>query len=301
MLFPSLSEELCGELARDLFGNPNANKNKTNAALDKEICESLIGTPYRVAAELWNMINPLENDQIPQEAHPNHLLWTLCFLKNYCSEPVMVRLVGFVDPKTFRKWVWIFIPAIAAQRVDVIKWIRRFEEWDHQTVCVITVDGVDCAIQEPWPFDEAIFSKKLNGPGYKYEIGICIATGVIVWVNGPFKAGKNDKTIFEEDGLMNALCDNECVEVDMGYQGLDELKNPKMYQTQKAGKQKSKARARHENVNGELKKFAVLDQVFRHDPLTKHKCCFEAVAVICQMRHDQGGRRNTVEYGATYY
>ena len=120
MLFPSLSEELCGELARDLFGNPNANKNKTNAALDKEICESLIGTPYRVAAELWNMINPLENDQIPPGAHPNHLFWTLCFLKNYCTEPVMVRLVGFVDPKTFRKWVWIFVPAIAAQRVDVV-------------------------------------------------------------------------------------------------------------------------------------------------------------------------------------
>ena len=120
MLFPSLSEELCGELARDLFGNPNANKNKTNAALDKEICESLIGTPYRVAAELWNMINPLENDQIPPGAHPNHLFWTLCFLKNYCTELVMVRLVGFVDPKTFRKWVWIFVPAIAAQRVDVV-------------------------------------------------------------------------------------------------------------------------------------------------------------------------------------
>ena len=99
MLFPSLSEELCGELARDLFGNPNANKNKTNAALDKEICESLIGTPYRVAAELWNMINPLENDQIPPGAHPNHLFWTLCFLKNYCTEPVMVRLVGFWTQK----------------------------------------------------------------------------------------------------------------------------------------------------------------------------------------------------------
>ena len=143
-----------------------------------------------------------------------------------------------------------------------IKWIRRFEDWDHKTVCVITVDGVDCAIQEPWPFDEAIFSKKLNGPGYKYEIGICIATGVIVWVNGPFKAGKNDKTIFENDGLMDALCDNECVEVDMGYQGLDELKNPKMYQTQKAGKQKNRRSCKTSSWNFDLVVFNESSKIF---------------------------------------
>ena len=121
---------------------------------------------------------------------------------------------------------------------------------------------MDCAIQEPWPFDETIFSKKLNGPGYKYEIGICIATGVIVWVNGPFKAGKNDKTIFENDGLMDALCDNECVEVDMGYQGLDELKNPKMYQTQKAGKQKNRRSCKTSSWNFDLVVFKIF--VFFH-------------------------------------
>lgn len=170
-------------------------------------------------------------------------------------------------------------------------------------MCTITIDGVDCAIQEPWPFDKRIFSKKLNGPGYKYEIGICIATGVIVWVNGPFKAGRNDKTIFEEDGLLYSLEEDECVEADMGYQGLVELKNPKIAQSTRARKQKSKARARHENVNGELKKFYVLDSVFRHtdEPETKHRICFEAVAIICQLRHDFGGHRNHVEYDATYY
>ncbi|CAJ1955890.1 unnamed protein product [Cylindrotheca closterium] len=268
MLFPHMSTDLCGRLARDLFGNCNANKNKTDACLDKEICESLIGTTYKVAAKLWNMISPLENDQIPQGAHPNHLFWTLCFLKNYCTETIV--------------------------------WLKRFDGWDGKTHCVISVDGVDCPIQEIWPFDEAIFSKKLNGPGYKYEIGICIATGAIVWVNGPFKAGRNDKTIFEHDGLMQALCEDEGVEVDMGYQGLDQLKNPKISQSKKDGMQKSKARARHKNVNGELKKFVVLDQVFRHNPKTKHQACFEAVAVICQMQHDFGGHQNSCEYDVTY-
>ena len=89
----------------------------------------------------------------------------------------------------------------------------------------MSVDGTDCTIKEPYPFDTQFFSEKLNGPGYKYEIAICIATASIVWINGPFKAGKNDVTIFDEDGLKDALCDDECVEVDQGYKGDDKLKN----------------------------------------------------------------------------
>ena len=165
----------------------------------------------------------------------------------------------------------------------------------------VSNDGTDCAIKEIWPFDETIFSKKLNGPGYKYEIGICIATGVIVWVNGPFKAGRHDKTIFEEDGLLDALEDGEGAEVNNGYQGLNEFKGPETAQNRLHRKQKNKVRARHEISNGELKQFAVLDQVFRHDPKKKHQMCFEAVAVICQLRHDFGGYRLQVEYTATYY
>lgn len=166
---------------------------------------------------------------------------------------------------------------------------------------MITVDGIDCPIKEIWPFDESIFSKKLNGPGYKYEIGVCIKTGAIVWVNGPFKAGRHDKTIFVEEGLKAALCEDECVEGDNAYKGDDQLKTAEMAQTKTAKKQKGKVRGCHENVNGELKKFAVLDNVFRHDPKTRHQQCFEAVAVICQLRHDFGGHRNTAEYNVTYY
>jgi hypothetical protein len=72
-----------------------------------------------------------------------------------------------------------------------IIWSNRFRQWDGISICLISVDGVDCACQEPYPFNEGIFSIKLNGPGYKYEIGIC----TIVWVNGPFKAGRHDVTI----------------------------------------------------------------------------------------------------------
>jgi hypothetical protein len=162
------------------------------------------------------------------------------------------------------------------------------------------VDGVDCPIQEPYPFNEGIFSKKLNGPGYKYEIGVCIKTGDIVWVNGPFIAGRHDVTIFAEDGLKNALADDEAVEVDSGYQGDDQLKNPSVSQSRKDRIEKSRVRARHEIVNSWLKKFSVLDDVFRHNSKEKHQICFEAVAVITQLRFKFHGGLYDVEYNAQY-
>lgn len=163
----------------------------------------------------------------------------------------------------------------------------------------MSVDGVDCAIKEPYPFNTGIFLKKLNGPGYKYEIAICIKTGAIVWVNGPFKAGRPDKTIFTDDGLKDALCDQECVEVDKGYQGDDKFKNPCISQSRNDRTQKSRVRARHENVNGVLKKFAVLDDVFRHKP-EKHQVCFDAVAVIAQLRFELDSPMYDVKYNAEY-
>jgi hypothetical protein len=167
-------------------------------------------------------------------------------------------------------------------------------------VCLISVDGVDCQIQEPWPFDEGIFSKKFNGPGYKYEVGVCIMTGDIVWINGPFKAGRNDKTIFEKDGLKDMLADGEGIEVDAGYQGDDSLKNPSISQSREDRKQKSKVRARHENVNSYLKKFGVLDNIFCHKSADKHQMCFEAVAVITQLRFEMVRGLYGVEYNAQY-
>ena len=56
--------------------------------------------------------------------------------------------------------------------------------------CKVTVDGTDFRIQEPIPFNPKWYSYKFKGPGLRYEVAICIKTGWIVWVNGPFPAGE---------------------------------------------------------------------------------------------------------------
>ena len=89
--------------------------------------------------------------------------------------------------------------------------------------CLVSVDEVDFEITEPYPYDREwsrrCFSPKFKGPGVRYEIALCILTGDIVWVNGPFACGQwSDWKFFSEGGLASNLDPNERVEADDGYE-----------------------------------------------------------------------------------
>ena len=58
---------------------------------------------------------------------------------------------------------------------------------------LVSVDGTDFHIRKPWPFHESnkdYYSYKLNETGLRYEVGISIIKGDIVWINGPYEFGK---------------------------------------------------------------------------------------------------------------
>ena len=44
-------------------------------------------------------------------------------------------------------------------------------------------------IQEPSPWSAKWFSHKFNGPGLRYEVGLSINNGDIVWVHGGVPCG----------------------------------------------------------------------------------------------------------------
>ena len=258
---------------------------------------SFFGTVPVVCADLWALIDPI--NAVHPNAEPKHLLWALYFLTKYNEELTNCKIVGIKDPKTFREWAWLFVNALADADARVIVWNHRFQNWDHNINCLVSIDGTDCSIKEPWPFNTIYYSQKLNGPGLKYEVAVAIMSDNIVWVNGPFPAGTSDLTIFRE-GLLMMLADDEGVECDNFYKGEDQLKNPKVHQGASYKNQKKKVRARHENLNARLKLFKVLDETFRHDH-RKHGICFRAVAVVVQtnMNHDRGSLFE-VEYNIRY-
>ena len=120
-------------------------------------------------------------------------------------------------------------------------------------------------------------------------------------MNGPFEASVGDSTIFIEM-LADMLAEDEGVEVDAGYKGHPKLKAPTVATSSVAKKQKSQVRGCHENVNGRLKIFNVLVVPFRHlnpcsDMMEKHGWCFNAVAVVTQLKFENG---DSLLYGVIY-
>jgi DDE superfamily endonuclease len=149
--------------------------------------------------------------------------------------------------------------------------------------CKVTVDGTDFRLRDPTGYDKRFFSHKFKTAGLRYEMAVCIETGHIVWINGPFPCGSfADITIFRS-GLKWALDCGERVEADAGYRGEPLfISIPEDYDSEEHRKSKSRARARHEQINRRLKNFECLHQLFRHNPV-KHSDVFWSVAVIVQL------------------
>jgi DDE superfamily endonuclease len=166
---------------------------------------------------------------------------------------------------------------------------------DDGSDCLISVDGTHC------PFEakgKRWYSHKFKASGIAYEVGVCIKTGDIVWVNGPFPAGEyNDLKMFRM-ALKHELGENERVAADKGYAGECPLtaKTPgPLYSDPAYTKMMSDVAARHETANNRLKMFECLKQRFRHT-VANHAACFRAVAVLVQLQIQDSMPLFQVEY-----
>ena len=77
--------------------------------------QGLFGMSPQVCAFLWLQL-ALANASLKKL----HLLWTLCFLKTYCTESVLSSLFK-TDPKTLRKWIWQIVPIL--EELKLVSWI----------------------------------------------------------------------------------------------------------------------------------------------------------------------------------
>jgi hypothetical protein len=154
------------------------------------------------------------------------------------------------------------------------------------TIFLLTVDGVHCRIQEPkhpaLSKNPEYFSHKFKQAALNYELGIAIYDNKLVWMNGPFPAGRHDINIFRTEGLKEKIPVGKLVIGDNGYRGEAAIiSTPNSHDPPEVRQFKSRARARHETFNSRIKNFGCLDQRFRHG-VENHKIAFEAVCVICQ-------------------
>ncbi|KAH9095723.1 hypothetical protein LEN26_017765 [Aphanomyces euteiches] len=198
------------------------------------------------------------------------------FLKVYATESIHATLAG-VDEKTFRKWTWQWIEALAdLQKVD---WSSRFDGANEGQSMFVSLDGTDFRINEPSEFDPSWYSHKFHGPGLRYEIGLCIRTGHIVWANGGVACGLWPDLVLARSAYTQAVLPGELTCADLGYSDSAFFYTPR-YHPESSRRQKL-IMARHETINGRLKLFSVLKQVFRHR-VDLHLSCFYAVVNVVQ-------------------
>ncbi len=123
----------------------------------------------------------------------------------------------------------------------------------------------------------------------RYELGLSILGGDLVWIQGPYPASMyTDIKIFNKV-LRHFLNPGERVEVDKGYAGHpDKVKFPANATNPPENlMMQGRVRSHHEMLNGQLKNWGILSQVYRHDIL-HHSDVFRACAVLTQLAIDDG-------------
>ena len=143
-------------------------------------------------------------------------------------------------------------------------WEHRFKN-DKGNDCLVSVDGTDFRIAEQ---GRLFYSHKFKKSAVRYEVALCILSGDIVWLNGPYEAGIwHDISIFR-NSLQSHLGLNERVEADDGYVGEAPLaiKCPRSFVNPEETKwMQARVLSRQETVNKRFKDWGILRQVYRHD------------------------------------
>ena len=169
-----------------------------------------------------------------------------------------------------------------------IIWDNRMKK-DIGNGCLVSVDGTDFRIPQ---HGRKFYSHKFKKSGLRYEVALCIMTGDIVWINGPYEPGIWPDIKIFRDSLMSHLGRNERVEADDGYLGEhpQHVKCPAGFANRKENeKMQQRVRNRQESINNRFKFWGILAQEFRHD-IADHGDVFRTVAVISQLEINQGER-----------
>ncbi len=166
---------------------------------------------------------------------------------------------------------------------------------DNGSICKITLDGTDVPIQEPRPFSPKWYSHKFKGAGLRYEVALCIQTGWIVWVHGPFPCGRFSDLRIARESIIHKLRPGEKILADGGYRDGRVIMETPTGLNNVDQYMKQVARSRHEHVNERFKIFWVLRKLYRHQ-LQTHSFVFHSIAIMTQLAIQSGEHLFDFEY-----
>lgn len=149
--------------------------------------------------------------------------------------------------------------------------------------CYCSLDGVDFKIQEQFPFNPKWYSHKFHGPGIRYEIGLNIRSGDVVWKFGGYPCGEFPDLKLARQSYVHAVRAGEKTIADRGYPDDTFFILPNNLNANKH----KRIMSRHETINKRIRHFKVLKETFRHD-LDLHPIIFHAVVNLVQLQIQDG-------------
>lgn len=187
------------------------------------------------------------------------------------------------------------IPLTLATCYFQIRWRNRFKG-DIGNDALTGVDGTD------FPFPASgrdFYSYKYKKSGLRYEVGVSIERGDLVWINGPHEPGIwPDISIFR-NSMLSQLEEGERVVADRGYFGEcpQYCKCPgHITSDEDTAAMEGAVRNRTETINKRFKQWGIMKQCFRKRSVDKHGKAFRAVAVMTQLAIENGEPLFQLEY-----
>ncbi|KAL7564393.1 hypothetical protein ACA910_001540 [Epithemia clementina (nom. ined.)] len=198
-----MSQQMQDDLIQSHFGSAQMNVAK--------IWYDLTGTTIPEAK-----FTPSENSK----AGLKKFLVCLFFLYTYPKNAWIIGAHFVQSEQTSRgSYVWDWVAKVAALKAIKIVWSEDLNS-PLSAIFAVSVDGVDMKTWEKkhplFPVNRRTFSNKFNHGGVKYELGIGVWSGNLVWINGPFRWGVHDLTVFCH-GLLNKLADGKMAIANKGY------------------------------------------------------------------------------------
>lgn len=145
--------------------------------------------------------------------------------------------------------------------------------------CFCSLDGIDFKINEPVPFSAKWYSHKFKGPGLRYEIGLNIKTGDIVWKFGGYPCGDFPDLKLARQSFVCSLMANEKTVADRGYNDANYFILPNAVNSVRH----NQIMSRHETINKRIRQFKILKDTFRHN-LDLHPQIFHAILNLTQLQ-----------------
>lgn len=269
----NLTPDVMRSLALSMLGKTQEQQARMKLSNRESFFKQHLGSSTNVLCVMWSDLHLFSLLSKKESSYKGLKMFMIAhyFLYSYPRNSTQISsMFQICERYTRGKPLWDWVRKIQSLKAHKVKWLPHFGEPNSETF-IITVDGTDCKIWElvhsTLRVDPGYKSDKFNKAGLKYEIAVAVFHNKIVWVNGPFPAGKSKIRIFCEDGLKQQMPPGKMLIADKGLRTseadeVDVIAFPSSTDSDELMLFKSRARCRHEIVNGLIKDFKVLSQTF---------------------------------------